>query len=159
MQTVLSPFLMGKNKDGTSDTWAAGCSAGSEDMLWLCHRTPWNAIADQHTLAAEIVSTCPCLIPRWPVSSLDIVWSRQSFISSVFGSLGLGQTWDWGSPIWVTKNRPPPQRQAFSRTKIALLCANNRHLTIFLLGWMTCLHKSWISFHGAAGIKCIYLEF
>lgn len=72
-------------------------SAVSEDMPWLCKRTPQHAIADLHMLAAGIVSTCPSHIPRCPVSSLVIVWSRQSFISSASGSVGLGQIWGWAA--------------------------------------------------------------
>lgn len=91
----LSPFSIGKNKDALSGTWTAHYSAGSENMPCLCHWTPQRAIADLRTLAVQIVSTCPSLIPRCSMSSLVIVWSRQSFISSASGSVGLGQIWAW----------------------------------------------------------------
>lgn len=74
MQTICPQLVpIHDRKEQTSITRAAHCLAVSEDMPWLCQQTPQHAIADLHMLAADIVSTCPSLIPRYPVSSAVIV--------------------------------------------------------------------------------------
>lgn len=92
-------FLTRKNKNGPAVTRAAHSSVGCEDMPWLCllstEHHNMQLLTCRRMLAAEIVSTCPSHIPRWPLSFLGLVRSRQSFISSVSGSLSSGQIWDW----------------------------------------------------------------
>lgn len=100
--TVPGPFpffLTRKNKNGPAVTRAAHSSVGCEDTLWLC---PLNTehhnmqlLTHRRMLAAEFVSMCPSHIPRWPLSFLGLVRSRQSFISSVSGSLNSGQIGNW----------------------------------------------------------------
>lgn len=130
-------------------------SAVSEDMLWLCKRTPQHAIADLHMLAADIVSTCPSHIPRCPVSSLVIVWSRQSFISSASGSVGLGQIWEWEALSGSLRRDYYLNITAFLAQKLHLYMDNRQKKPLVK---KACLDKSVVFVHRAAGIRFIYPE-
>lgn len=87
-----------------------------------------HAIADLHMLAAKIVSTCPPLIPRYSVSFLLIVWSRQ-FHQLHLWITGLRTDLSLDRVFWVTRKRLSPQHQAVSHTKIVQLYASNKHLS------------------------------
>lgn len=160
MQTIcpqLVPVL--DRKEQTSITRATRYSAVSEDMPWLCQRTPQHATADLHMLAADIVSTFPSLIPRYPVSSAVIVWSRQSFISSASGSVGLRQIWVWAALSVSLRTDYYLNIMLFLAQKVQLY-ANNRQKNkkTIPLQKMTCLDKQVVSLHGAAGITFICLK-
>ena len=137
-----------------SETPTAHYPAGSEDMPWLCHWAPKHTTADLHMLAAEIVSTCPSLIPRCPMSSLVIVWSRQSFISSVSGSVGLGQIWAWTGLSGSLGTHYHLSVGPFSLTETGT-AANNKHS---LKSTSASLNKTAFLLYGAAEIKFIYMK-
>lgn len=99
----LSPFfLTDKHNDSVSGAWTTRTRVAQFWRHDLALQPPQCAISDLHMLAVS--TRPPPYPPQCPVSSLVIVWSRQSFISSVSGSVGLGQDRRLDRFFWVTRN-------------------------------------------------------